>query len=75
MRGIFAGICKVVILRAPLLLTLSFSCFGPVTTSHCRHTMENTNHHSLVVANATAIHGNRNAVLLTLMPLAPLHNP
>jgi hypothetical protein len=35
--------------------------------------MENTDHHSLVVANATAVHGNRNAVLLTLVPLAPLH--
>jgi hypothetical protein len=50
-----------------------FSCFDPVMTSHCRHTMENTNHHSLVVADATAVHGNRNAVLLTLMSLAPLH--
>jgi hypothetical protein len=50
-----------------------FSCFGPVTTSHCRHTMENTNHHSLVVADATAVHGNRDTVLLTIVLLAPLH--
>jgi hypothetical protein len=51
-----------------------FSCFGPVTTSRCRHTMEDTNHHSLVVANATTVHGDRNVVLLMLVPLAPLHN-
>jgi hypothetical protein len=50
-----------------------FSCFGPVTTSHLQHAIENTNHHSLVVADATAVHGNRNAALFTHIALAPLH--
>jgi hypothetical protein len=35
--------------------------------------MENTNHHSLVVADATVVHGNRDTVLLPIMLLAPLH--
>jgi isocitrate lyase len=30
-------------------------------------------HHSLVVADATAVHGNRDTVFLTIVLLAPLH--